>query len=164
MCSWGHPPWQRVTKGEHQSQWSDSPADWASDGEERRMGDWGHRRSSLANARSGAGHSARRHPCPIDEGHQLHGRGHRDDLVLGADPDRARRPSVLWVGEPDHRRTRNRRGGALGDHRHVVSVPVGRFRSGVDDGDVTSVTIEQPAQRRRKQPRSHRDEHLERWL
>lgn len=164
MCSWGHPPWLRVTKGENQSQWSDFPAVWASRGKARRTGDWGHRRSSLGRTRSGACYSARLHPGTVHEGDQIDRRRDRDDLVLGTDPNRARRSAVFGIGQPDHRCTRQARRWSLRDHGHVESLPIGPFGARVDNRDVTTVAIQQPAEGRREQPRPHCDEHLEGWL
>lgn len=164
MWSWGHPLWWRVKEGEIRSQWSDTPASWALAGEGSRTADGGHRGQSLGESSSGGGLSACRQPGTIDQRHQLDRRAHRNDLVLGADAHRARGTPLLRVGKSDHRRSRDGRGGSLRDHRHIEAVPVHRFDLGIHDGDAATVAVQQTAQGRGKQPRSHRDEHFERWL
>lgn len=161
MWSWGHPLWWRVKEGEIRSQFSDTPASWALAGEGCRVTDRG---QGLGESSSGGCLSARRQPGTIDQRHQLDRRSHRNDLVLGADAHRAGGTPLFRVGEPDHRRPRDGRSRSLRDHRHIEAVPVHRFDLGIHDGDVTTVAVQQSAQGRGEQPRSHRDEHFERWL
>ena len=159
MGQWGHPsPW-RVEKGETRLPSSDSPVVWALAGGIGRTAD----RGSLGEAWSGFRSAASFQPGTIDELNEIHGRGHRHDLVLGPDAHRARWTALFRVGQPDHRNARCGRGRALRDHCHVEVVRR-HCRFGIDNRDPSSVAVEQSTKGRRKQSRSHRDEHLERRL
>ncbi len=155
----GHSPVWRVEKGETRLPWCDSPVVWALAGES--VGP--RNRGSLGEAWSGFGSAASLQPGTIDELNEIHGRGHRHDLVLGPDAHRARWTALFRVSQPDHRNARCDRGRAVRDHRHVVAVRR-HDRLRIDNRDPSSVAVEQSTKGRRKQSRSHRDEHLERRL
>ncbi len=155
----GHLPLRRVEKGETRLPSSASPVVWALAGGIGRTAD----RGSLGEACSGFRSAASLQPGTIDELDEIHGRRHRHDLVLGPDTHRARWTSLLRVGQPDHRNARSGRGRALRDHGHVVAVRR-HDRLRIDNRDPSSVAVEQSTKGRRKQSRSHRDEHLERRL
>ena len=155
----GHLPLRRVEKGETRLPSSDSPVIWALAGVIGRAAD----RGSLGEACSGFRSAASLQPGTIDELNEIHGRGHRHDLVLGPDAHRARWTALFRVGQPDHRNARCGRGRALRDHCHVEVVRR-HCRVGIDNRDPSSVAVEQSTKGRREQSRSHRDEHLERRL
>lgn len=155
----GHSPVWRVEKGETRLPWCDAPVVWALAGES--VGP--RNRGSLGEAWSGFGSAASLQPGTIDELNEIHGRGHRDDLVLGPDAHRARWTALFRVGQPDDSNAMCGRGRALRDHCHVEVVRR-HCRFGIDNRDPSSVAVEQSTKGRRKQSRSHRDEHLERRL
>ncbi len=161
MCSWGHPSWWRVASGENQSASFDPPADWASAGKTGRRADGGNRRHCLGGSQSGSCFSAGRQTGTIHQSNEVNGRGHRDDLVGRSDAHRARRAAMFGIGETDHRSAGDHGRRALGDHRHVIAIPVHRFDLRIHDRDATTVAIQQPTKGRGKQPWSHRDKHLE---
>ncbi len=155
----GHLPLRRVEKGETRLPSSDSPVIWAPAGVIGRAAD----RGNLGEAGPGFRLAASLQPGTIDELNEIHGRRHRHDLVPGPDTHRARWTSLLRVGKPDHRNARCDRGRAVRDHGHVLAVRRHcSFR--IDNRDPSSVAVEQSTKGRRKQSRSHRDEHLERRL
>jgi len=104
----GHSPVWRVEKGETRLPWCDSPVFWAPAGES--IGP--RNRGSLGEAWSGLGFAASLKPGTIDELNEIHGRGHRHDLVLGPDTHRARWTALFRVGQPDHRNAMCGRGRA----------------------------------------------------
>ena len=160
MHSRGHPLWWRVQYGEYPLRWSASQVRWAAEETGRPFG----RGDCQGEAPSGDRVVACRQPGAIDQRGKFLGRTDRHDLVLGPDPDRARRTTVFNVRQPDDRSPGNGRRRPIRDHRNVVVIGHDAVGLGIDDRDPSSVAVKQSAEGRRKQPRTYRDENLERRL
>lgn len=157
----GHPLWWRVQNGEYPLRWSVSLTRWAVAGETGRPTGG---EDCQGEAPSGNRVVACRHPGAIDQCGKLLGRSDRHDLMLRPDPDRARRATVFDVRQTNHRSPGDGSRRSVRDHRNVVAVGHDGVGLGIDDGDASSVAVEQTTESRRKQPRPYRDENLERRL
>lgn len=163
MGSRGHPLAWRVRNGDDRAFHLHSPT--RSGGLARTAGR-GADRSTRPRAEVSLAPSllSRRSTGTVDELDQLGRRRHPHDLMVGADPHRSRRAILLGVRQPDHGSSPGGRLRSVGDHRHVIAVVLLSVIVWIDHGDVSPCRVEQPAEDGRKQPRSHRDEHLEWWL
>ncbi len=160
MGCWGHPPRWRVKNGEDRPYRVHDPTN--SEGSARNPGSRRYRSWSpgavfcsawrlLACCRSGA----------VDDRDQVAWRHDPHDLMLGCDPQRARRTILPRVGQPDHLSSKGSRRRSIADHRRVVAGLVGSVIVGIDNRDVPRRRVPQTAEDGGEQPRSHRDKHLE---
>lgn len=163
MGCWGHPPWWRVENGEDRSSWVHDPT--SLEASERNMGRRTDRFVGFGAAfRSASPLVAYRRSSAVDDRNQIARRHDPHDLILGCDSQRARWTVLLRVRQRDHRSSRGGVCRSVGDHRHVVAGFVGSVVVGIDHRDVPRRRVQQTAEDRGEQPRSHRDKHLERWL
>lgn len=154
----GHPLWWRVQDGEDPPRWSASPTHWALAGGTGRPTGRGNCRGEPF---SGDRFTAHGHPDPIDHRSEILGRRDGHDLVLAADPHRTRRASLLDVGEPNHRRAVERGVRTVRDDGDVVAIGKRCGRLRIDHGDLPSVAIQQPTERRCEESRPHRDQYMQ---